>query len=161
MRPRSLILLPTTLVACTSVTGVTVAPDQLRILSDMGPNEERDFVPREAKAEKMVAQGDDEIRLLVASPPAPPGTEEPWGKLYTLHLDGTANITPTSAPGRPDLPVRVVPLNDVTGAELELVRPDAGKTAALVVAIVLVSAFIAGSVVVVLNAQKKPQVIFE
>jgi hypothetical protein len=131
-RPHTSALVACALSACTSVTTVTVTPDHLAALADIGPNEEREFLPAEQGESPTVARGSDEIRLLLTPHLGEPVTQEPWGKLCTLRVGRSVSLTPLDEPGRPDPATRRVPLDEVEGAQLMLTQPDIGKTLLLI-----------------------------
>jgi hypothetical protein len=125
-----------TLSACTTVTTVRVAPDEVLALAGMDPNEERKFEP--LKGPEMTARGEDEVRLLVT--PVEPGverapsvTQAPWAKLYTLRMSGSfVALSPTDHRGD----TLSLPAGAVTGAEVKMDRYSGSLTAALIAGLV-------------------------
>jgi hypothetical protein len=142
-----------TLSACTTVTTVRVAPDEVLALADMAPDEQRKFEPLKGPA--MTARGEDEVRLLVSaiepgSARVPPVTQAPWGKLYTLRMSGSFVALRPADHGE----TLSLPAGELTGAELKMNRYSASKTAdlAAILAGVIAGALSVAIIVVIWQA---------
>jgi hypothetical protein len=131
-----LALTASTLAACTSVTRVSITPDQLHDLAGLAPSDERKFVPRDS-TERMIARGDDPVRLLLRPGRPGLGTEGPWVGLCQLRWEppyGFGSDVPT---GTISDGVLRVPATELAGAELQITQPDEVKTTILVLGLVL------------------------
>jgi hypothetical protein len=134
-----------TLSACTTVSTVRVAPDEVLALADMAPDEQRKFEP--LKGPEMTARGEDEVRLLVSAvepgSEGVPVTQAPWGKLYTLRMSGAfVAVSPTDRGGALSFPA-----GEVAGAELKMNRYSPSKTTDLAV---VIAGLVAGALFVAL-----------
>jgi hypothetical protein len=124
------------LTGCTSVTRVGVAPDQLRTLAGIGPDEERGVIPR-GETQMITARGTDPLRLEVRPEWHAHAREQPWGQLSTLRWGPKVSVVPTVAPGEGAPRVHTVPVDAVMGGEIEVSHPDALRTSELVLGVVL------------------------
>jgi hypothetical protein len=124
--------------ACTSVTKVTVTPSELQALAGMQPEEERVFHELE-EDERMVARGNDDVRLLIipsgrGGERIPAVQQEPWGKLYTLRWGSSVTLTPTDRGA--NMASLSFPSTEVWGAQLQMSRYSGTRTTVLVLCIV-------------------------
>jgi hypothetical protein len=123
-------LIALVLSACTSVTQVSITPDQVQSLAGLPPTEEREFISPDHE-EPLMARGDDEVQLRVRPGKRDAIAEMPWVQLCQLRWEP---LWPT---GVISDGVLRVPGSDLVGAEVRISRPNAGNTTALVVVIVL------------------------
>jgi hypothetical protein len=157
---------------CTSTTEVMVTPAQLQQLAGIEPTEKRnvasELTPPRARlmwqaqpkeGEPLVVTGDDVVRLQIRPDATVHVRDEALGKLYTLRWGAAlVSVSPTTIAGEPEFgPVRV-PIGDVTGASLELTRPDPVATASLIVLCVIGAGVAATAAAVIVGNQKKPVV---
>jgi len=159
MRHHVLAVIASMLAACTSVSRVVVTPDQLHGLVGLGPDEERAFVPLD-QTQKLIARGDDEVRLQLRPGRPVSVAETPWVQLCQLQWEPPYGFGPTGPTGTLSDGVVRVPAADVTGAELQVTHPDALKTTALVLGILLattVAVLIGGAAFLnAVNSQQPP-----
>jgi hypothetical protein len=125
-----------TVCACTSTTEVRVTPDQLQALAGLPPDEKREFISPD-QAEHLEARGDDEVQLQVRPGRRTSIVEMPWVQLCQLRWEPPYGFDQNGPTGTISDGVLRVPGRDLAGAEVRITRPDGGKTALLVVGIVL------------------------
>jgi hypothetical protein len=155
MRRLATAVIALALAACTSVTRITITPDELHSLAGIAPVERRD-IPVDGEDEPFVVTGEDVVHIRVAQA-GRRVTDEPWGKLYTLRWGQSVSVSPTISPGEPDFgPVRV-PVEDVRGATLEQVKPDGKKTTALIIGIVVGTLFLTAVTALMISATQTKQ----
>jgi hypothetical protein len=122
--------------ACTSVTQVSITPNQLHSLAGLPPDEERELIAPD-RAKDLVARGDDEVRLQVRPGGHAPIADMPWVQLCQLRWEDSYGFDQNGPTGVISDGVLRVTGRDLVGAEVRITRPDGGRTAALVVGIVL------------------------